>query len=103
VRLPKSVHLNKPGRVPEMESFDVHGLWFQGDDDYVSVPDDPSLDVTDAITVMAWVVVDDTAVRNTLISRSDGSSYVCPWMDLDADISFGFYDGTWHRVLIRAL
>ncbi len=32
-----------------------YGLYFDGTDDYVEVPDDDSLDITDAITVMAWI------------------------------------------------
>ena len=31
------------------------GLQLDGGDDYVSVPDDPSLDITEAITISAWV------------------------------------------------
>ena len=34
-------------------------LLFDGIDDYVQVPDDDTLDITDEITVMAWVKVND--------------------------------------------
>lgn len=38
-------------------------LMFDGTDDYVAVPDDPTLDITDEITMEAWVNTEDTDAR----------------------------------------
>jgi len=32
-----------------------HALFFDGDDDLVEIPDDPSLDLKDQLTIMAWI------------------------------------------------
>lgn len=49
-------------------------LRFDATDDFVIVPDSPSLDTTGALTVEAWVYPEYVAARNAvLVSRWDGS------------------------------
>jgi len=56
-------------------------LYFDGIDDYVEIPDDPSLDITDEITLMAWVypenwdnddwTTDDGTAENAIITKAE--------------------------------
>ena len=64
---------NLIGATPLGEYYD-----FDGENDYVSMPDDESLDVTDQITVMAWVKFD---------SLESGRFYtiVGKWNDVDGN------------------
>ncbi len=47
---------------------------FDGDNDYVRIEDDPSLQITENITLMIWVYVDDYDNFNGLISKSKGAN-----------------------------
>ena len=44
-------------------------LSFDGSDDYVEVPDNDLLDITDAITVEAWVKLDDVTAKHWIVSK----------------------------------
>ena len=53
-------------------------LYFDGTDDYVEVPDDPSLDITNAITIEAWVKIPtnaDLSSTNPIVGRSTNWDY----------------------------
>jgi len=50
-------------------------LYHDGLDDYVQVPDDPSLDITDAITIEAWVKPNDITPDESIV----GHNYREPW------------------------
>jgi len=50
------------------------GRSFDGVDDYISVPDHPSLDITDAITIEAWVKPSEmtgSPLIRTIVSKGD--------------------------------
>ncbi len=44
-------------------------LDFDGGDDYIEVPDDPSFDIAEAITVAAWINPDDAGAWRTILSK----------------------------------
>ena len=48
------------------------GLQFDGSDDYVSVPDDNSLDITDEITIEAWVRINDFSSKGYMLAKNFG-------------------------------
>ena len=51
-------------------------LSFDGVDDYVNIPDDDTLDITDEITIMAWIKPASTNSNwPTVIAKWSGSSY----------------------------
>lgn len=58
-------------------------LYFDGEDDYVEIPDDESLDITDEITIEAWVKLDS--------SWSD-YGHICTKRD-GTDTAWQFYIG----------
>jgi len=72
-------------------------LSFDGVDDYVEVPDSASLDVTDEITVMAWVKVNsfNELYQNWIISR--GTSYY------SAEVGDGYYIRLWDSGKVQFL
>lgn len=46
-------------------------LEFDGEDDYVVVPDDDALDITENITLMAWFSPNDPLTSRRMISKND--------------------------------
>ena len=52
-------------------------LSFDGDGDYVTIPDDPSLNLTDGLTLMAWINTggSDSTNRPRIISKRSGGPY----------------------------
>jgi len=87
-------------------------LQFDGTDDYVEVPDDDSLDITDAITIEVWIKPTIDGNRHDIIRKAypygmyilssnniaiegydDGADYVA------ASISATPYDGLWTHVV----
>ena len=50
-------------------------LYHDGIDDYVSIPDDPSLDITDAITIEAWVSNVTSSGISQVAGRPHSESY----------------------------
>jgi hypothetical protein len=78
-------------------------LQFDGTDDYVEVPDSPSLDITDAITIAAWVFREaDSGTWERIVAKSDSSLYDY-WLQVTSgdSIGGGFLDigGTAHNSL----
>ncbi len=67
-------------------------LVFDGDNDYVEIPDSPSLNITDAITIEAWVKTTDQAKRNPIASRNFGWLIYAPAQD--GNLLFYANDGT---------
>ena len=53
---------------------DGSGLDFDGTDDYVSVSDDNSLDLTDELTISAWILAEDTSVYNSIVTKGNPHS-----------------------------
>jgi len=47
----------------------------RADEDRISVPDDPSLDLTDAVTVLAWVNADEFVDWESVVTKSIGTGY----------------------------
>ncbi len=48
------------------------GLWcldFDGADDYVTIPDDPSLDITTTLTALVWVNTSDVSTTRVSLSK----------------------------------
>jgi type II secretory pathway pseudopilin PulG len=54
-------------------------LDFDGWNDYVRVPDNPTFDIADEITVMAWIKPEDTDYWSTIVSKLAHT----PWCRLD--------------------
>ena len=57
---------------------DEYSLAFDGTDDYIDISDDSSLDITDAITVCAWVKPTATGWHG-IVSKSDLSTSEDAW------------------------
>jgi hypothetical protein len=57
-------------------------LNFDGADDYVQIPDSGSLDITDAITMMAWVKPSGTGNRMVL-AKAWSDSWLDPYVSYD--------------------
>jgi len=76
------------------------GLWFDGVDDYVRVPHSPSLDITNAITIAAWVYPTSLlSLAPRIVSKETGAgtnSYNL--LILSSDRTFRFYTGGASRV-----
>jgi len=53
--LPSSVYPRKPTRMPASLGFEKYALSFNGSTNYVEVPDSPSLDITDKISIEVLV------------------------------------------------
>ena len=74
------------------------GLYFDGVDDYVEVPDSPSLDITDAITIEAWVKRMEARRQTILAKWRIGDIQRSYLLALTADNKVQFWlspDGTW--------
>ena len=65
---------------------------FDGEDDYVSVSDDPALDITDAITVEAWVKPAVLGgVQHRIVHKHSAYSF---YIDIDDKLCFWNYNGS---------
>ena len=95
-------------------------LDFDGDDDYVEIPDDPTLDITDEITLMAWVNPEnwdhdgytaanggDKTTENSILTKAGDTDWGVwnlhyKWNDDDGRFGFRFElvtsDDTAHQV-----
>jgi len=84
-------------------------LSFDGVDDYVEVPDSESLDITDAITIMAWIKRESTGTRDVIVAKEcayiffiEDDDFLKAWL-YDGNIYNGFKsvkitDNKWHFV-----
>ncbi|MFC1787803.1 LamG-like jellyroll fold domain-containing protein [Patescibacteria group bacterium] len=101
-------------------AFDVSGqlgnaLDLDGTGDYVSVSDDNSLDLTDEITLMAWVNADSVANNPTILRKGNEATSVAYGLQLETDNNLRFFfksgeisynssisapvsTGAWHQV-----
>ena len=69
-------------------------LGFDGEDDYVSIPDDPSFDaLTSDLTVVAWVQPMETG-RFAPVSKYFSSSWGIDYLSPGIDFRYGREDGT---------
>lgn len=70
-------------------------LDFDGSDDYVEVPHSASLDITSAITVMAWIKVDTWGDYNQLVCKRDGTdaSWTLEQNSTNKYFDFAIWDG----------
>lgn len=74
------------------------GLYFDGVDDYVEVPDSPSLDITGAITIEAWIKRMAERRQTILAKWRIGDAQRSYLLALTADNKVQFWlspDGTW--------
>ena len=63
---------------------DRHGkpnssLTFDGKDDYLRIPDDPSLNLKKGLTLAAWIAVDGDKIGNTILAKGDTYSNTIDW------------------------
>jgi hypothetical protein len=85
--------------VPEWVSGHLNGgLDFNGISDYVDCGNDVSLDITDAVTLTAWVDTNDcnNGEHNPYVTKGDTSYAIKHY--LNNSIQFFIYDGTWYQV-----
>jgi len=64
-------------------------LDFDGTDDYVEIPDDPSLDITGELTVLLWVYLD--ASKQNKLTNKDGGTGTSYKAQVYSDEKFYFY------------
>jgi len=68
---------------------DGQAIRLDGVDDYVEVPGAPSLDMTDAITIAAWIYREvDSGAWERIIAKSDASNYDY-WLQIASNDSIG--------------
>lgn len=73
--LPKNLHNSLPERLPESYGFSRNSIQYQGDDDYVEVPDDPALDGMSELTVSMFILYTSTAGEQWPIGRGGAKPY----------------------------
>ena len=66
---------------------------------YITIPDSSILDITDAITVSAWIILESSSDLHTIIEKGYNSGegnepYVLRYDHIGAELHFGTYDGT---------
>ena len=92
-----------------------HGLEFNGTSDYVDCGNDASLDITDVITLSAWIKSTDNGFVQRILDRDDGVNrdwilrlvgngvpYIYIWQSNVIKSSGGIQDlndDTWHHVV----
>src|SRR4030067_2565663 len=86
-------------------------MYFDDTDDYFSVADDTSLDLsnTGGLSISAWVNTDANEADNVIVSKgisyevginADGDIYWDGGLGADDDGSARVQSGTWHHVVI---
>ncbi len=58
------------------------------ENDYLEVPHDPSLDISNQITISAWVNVDDYSGQPDLITQGDYTESYSTWINTDGTLVF---------------
>jgi len=80
----------------------LKGLFFDGDDDYILVPDSPSLDVTSELTIIAWIFTKSDSRQGIVTKRTGGTTVESYLFDLSdgRKLWFNYRDstGTWQDV-----
>lgn len=86
-----------PGNVPAWTSDSISGsaLSFDGADDYVEVPDNDELDITDEITIEAWVRLSSYITWERVLSKADSSDNSCVYI-FGISTNRGIYFGLWN-------
>jgi len=71
----------------KVRSMMAYGLEFDGVDDYITIPDDDSLDSTSELTIMGWILshtlIGDHAIISKYLSSGDQRSYALIQLDND--------------------
>jgi len=76
---------------------------FDGIDDYISVSDDDSLDISGEITISAWVKLNDNVSNQTVVGKvSNGGGYYGGGYDLVFSSGTGYSDATFRLVFKKA-
>jgi len=65
--------------------------------EYVEVPDDPSLDLTDAITILAWVNADEFVDYESIVSKTPSTHYRM-WIEAGPELRGEIGDTAGNRV-----
>ena len=98
--------LTDPGGTATTAAHSVSGapnrgkaLSFDGDDDYITIPDDNSLDGTSALTISMWIKPDvsGSGVYRVLLAKRDGAVHYQLYLDNDEGANQGniaYYDST---------
>jgi hypothetical protein len=76
--------VNSPGWTSSPVQYGGNGLSFDGTNDYVSIPDNNTLDITTNITLEAWVYATKNSGIQNVMSKSSNSSnngYIFPRTD----------------------
>lgn len=79
------------------------GLSFDGLNDYVDCGNDGSLDITDSITVAAWVKRPNFQTHGTIAGKTNGNSVTAGYglFSYKEGLEFNFYSGGWRRTKPR--
>jgi len=89
----------------EMHNFDPPYGWvddgygwalrFDGDDDYVEISDDPSLDLGDSGTLLAWIYCEGGSDMQWVnFDYDQGGRWLIYWDQVEAQVRAGFRDST---------
>ena len=83
---------------------------FDGDDDYIQIPDESEFDLTTQITIAAWVrLATEDEGTYTIISKGNSfwfyldtyakaTIFFCDGLDRPVQSSINIFDGKWHHV-----
>ena len=82
-------------------------LKFDGKNDYVKIPDAPSINIDDIITIEAWVQFNEGYVIQSIISKSSisqANSFVFPRFDKKNQFTFWLHNGdTWQTLNVGSV
>ncbi len=80
-----------------------YAMDFDGSDDYVDCGNDSSLDITDSITVGAWVKRPSFETSGTIAGKTNGNSVTAGYglFSYTDGLEFNFYSGGWRRTTPR--
>ena len=81
------------GKIAKAQSFD-------GSNDYIAVSDNSSLDITDTITIEAWVKPTSSSDFGQIVAKRDGSKTICNYAMYryfnNRKLGFYFYNSGWN-------
>jgi hypothetical protein len=81
-------------------------LQFDGTNDYASIPDSDSLDLTKNFSIALWVYPTDLSSNQTLLAKGDGTTtnYFIDFKNETTinKIEFGFYNDDWRSISVDA-
>jgi len=76
--IPRAAYREQPRRMPRCLGFERYALGFNGSSNYVNCGSDPSLDITHAITIEAWVKPNINDAHLGIVTSVD--SYYSGWL-----------------------